>query len=157
MRRRVTRRDVADAVFVGGAGRQRASSGHPLGLGERVSLLTLDNNVAEVYAASDVATLVSSAEGLGVSAIEALATGLPVLVAPNGGLVEVVEDEISGLYLHDQTVDGTAAALIRLALDTGLRHRLGKAALARAKDVFEIGVGAAKTIAYYDELLLQRT
>ena len=127
-----------------------------LGLHQRVSLLTEGNNVAEIYAASDAATLVSAGEGLPGSAIEALATGLPVLVAPNGGLVEVVEDEISGLYLHDQTVDGTAAALIRLALDADLRHRLGIAALARAEKVFDIRVCAAKTIAYYEELLLQR-
>ena len=124
-----------------------------LGLHEQVSLLTGDNNVAEIYAASDIAALVSSMEGLPGSAIEALATGLPLLIAPNGGSVEVVEDEISGIYLHDQTSEGTAGALIKLVLDADLRHRLGKAALARAEDIFDIRVAAAKTVAYYDELL----
>lgn len=127
------------------------------GLQERVSLLTGDNNVAEIYAASDIATLVSAGEGLPGSAIEAIATALPLLVAPNGGLAEVVDDEVSGIHLHDQSVEGTAAALIRLALDTDLRDRLAKAAVARAQDVFDIRVCAAKTVAYYGELLDQRT
>lgn len=129
---------------------------HDLGLSENVLLLTNDNNVAEIYAASDIATLVSSSEGLGASAVEALAVGLPVLVAPNGGLVEVVEDGISGLLLKDQTAEGVAAALTTLILDPELRNRLGEEALVRVKKLFDMRESAESTVSYYNGLLAKR-
>ena len=124
-----------------------------LGLGDNVSLLTGDNDIAALYAASDVATLVSTHEGLPGSAIEALACGLPLLIAPNGGSVEVIEDEVSGLFLHDETVAGTAAALTRLVTDAGLRERLAVAGLERVRERFDIRVTAGRTADVHESVL----
>ncbi|KAA1374909.1 glycosyltransferase family 4 protein [Aeromicrobium fastidiosum] len=124
-----------------------------LGLGDNVSLLTGDNDIAALYAASDVATLVSTHEGLPGSAIEALACGLPLLIAPNGGSVEVIEHEVSGLFLHDETVAGTAAALTRLVTDAGLRERLAVAGLERVRERFDIRVTARRTADVHESVL----
>ncbi len=124
-----------------------------LGIDDHVSLLTGDNDVAALYAASDVATLVSTHEGLPGSAIEALACGLPLLIAPNGGSVEVIEDEVSGLFLHDETVEGTAAALTRLVTDAALRERLSAAGLQRVREHFDIRVTARRTADVHDAVL----
>jgi glycosyltransferase involved in cell wall biosynthesis len=127
-----------------------------LGLDDHVSLLTGDNDVAALYAASDVATLVSTHEGLPGSAIEALSCGLPLLIAPNGGSVEVIEDDVSGLFLHDETVEGTAAALTRLVTDRALRERLSAAGLERVREHFDIRVTARRTADVHDAVLAER-
>ena len=57
----------------------------------------------------------------------------------------VIEDEVNGLFLHDETVRGTADALTRLVADAGLRERLGRAALQRAHEHFDIRVTARRT------------
>jgi glycosyltransferase involved in cell wall biosynthesis len=124
-----------------------------LGVHDHVSLLTGDNDVATLYAAADVATLVSTHEGLPGSAIEALSCGLPLLIAPNGGSVEVIEDEVSGLFLHDETVEGTAAALIRLVTDEALREHLSSAGLQRVREHFDIRVTARRTADVHDAVL----
>ncbi|MFC5678418.1 glycosyltransferase family 4 protein [Aeromicrobium endophyticum] len=126
---------------------------HSLGVGDHVSLLTGDNDVAALYAAADVATLVSTHEGLPGSAIEALSCGLPLLIAPNGGSVEVIEDEVSGLFLHDETVEGTTAALTRLVTDQALRERLSAAGLQRVRELFDIRVTARRTADVHDDVL----
>lgn len=127
-----------------------------LGVGDRVSLLTGDNDVAALYAASDVAALVSTHEGLPGSAIEALATGLPLLITPVGGSVEVIEHDVSGRFLLDQTVDGTARALIELSTDPALRARLGAAGLERVAERFDIRVTARRTADVHDAVLGER-
>ncbi|MET0929936.1 MAG: glycosyltransferase family 4 protein [Aeromicrobium sp.] len=127
-----------------------------LGLTDNVRLLTGDNDVAALYAASDIATLVSTHEGLPGSAIEALSCGLPLLIAPNGGSVEVIEDGVSGLFLHDETVEGTVAALTRLVTDAALRERLSTAGLHRVRKRFDIRVTARRTADVHDAVLAAR-
>jgi glycosyltransferase involved in cell wall biosynthesis len=66
-------------------------------------------------------------ENLPYSCIEAMCTGLPVLVTPTGGMAELVTDGESGWVAADGTVTGLAGALRRL-LDTAPeeRRRLGR-------------------------------
>ena len=85
-----------------------------LQLSDRVIVLAGDNDVAALYAASDIAALPSTGEGLPGSGIEALACGLPLVATPNGGTPEVYEDGISGVSVTDQTPTGLASALVPL-------------------------------------------
>lgn len=123
-----------------------------LGLQSRVSLLTGANDVAQIYAASDIGVLPSEREGLGGSAVEAMACGLPLVATPVGGLQEVPEDGVSGVLVHDQTAEGLAAAFVPLVSDPDLRARMGAAALRRARTHFDVRVAAAKTIDFYDSV-----
>lgn len=123
------------------------------GLDDVVRFLYGDNDVAEIYAASDVALLPSVSEGLPGGGIEAVACGLPLVATPNGGTPEVYEDGVSGVSVHDQTSRGIAAALLPLILDDGARRRMGAAARARAERVFSVERAARETLAVYRELL----
>jgi glycosyltransferase involved in cell wall biosynthesis len=61
--------------------------------------------------------------------IEAMASGLPVIASPNGGMRELVTDGVSGWIAADQTAAGLAAALRRaLAVSGDERRRMGRAA-----------------------------
>lgn len=68
------------------------------------------------YAAADVCVQASRAEGLGFSVIEALACGTPVVVSAVGGLVETVQDGVTGWTVSPGDAAALAGAL-RDALD----------------------------------------
>ena len=123
------------------------------GLDEAVKFLYGANDVAEIYAASDIALLPSVSEGLPGGGIEALACGLPLVATPNGGTPEVYEDGVSGISVDDQTSRGIARGLLPLITDPARREAMGRAARARAESLFAIGRPAQETLAVYEELL----
>jgi glycosyltransferase involved in cell wall biosynthesis len=104
------------------------------GLEPTVSLLGYRPDVHRVVGAMDVVCLVSYKEGLPLSVIEAMASGLPVVVTEAEGLRDVVEQEVSGLRVVPDDVEGLAAALRRLAGDVGLRRSLGESARRVARE-----------------------
>ncbi len=76
-----------------------------------------------LHHAGDLYVSTARLEAFGIAALEAQAAGLPV-VAPRGtGVDDVVEDGVDGLLADSDA--GVAAALARLAGDSGLRHRIG--------------------------------
>ncbi len=102
------------------------------GLGERVRRLGYRSDVPDVLAAADVFTLPSHFEGLPMSVIEAMLTGLPVVATDIRGPREQVVDGETGLLVPAGTVGPLAAALARLVGDPALRTRMGAAGRARA-------------------------
>jgi glycosyltransferase involved in cell wall biosynthesis len=123
------------------------------GVGETVLFRHGANDVAALYAASDVALLPSIGEGLPGGGIEAIACGLPLVATPNGGTPEVYEEGVSGISVTDQTSHGLAAALVPLVTDPVRRAQMGRAARQRAEQVFAIARPARETLAVYGELL----
>jgi glycosyltransferase involved in cell wall biosynthesis len=124
-----------------------------LRLASHVQLLTGDNRVEEIYAASDIGALPSKAEGIGGAAIEAMACGLPLVATPCPGLAEVPEHGVSGLLVRDQTPHGFAVAVTPLLKDSALRQEMGRAARLRAEQKFDVRRTASETIALYAEVL----
>jgi glycosyltransferase involved in cell wall biosynthesis len=86
-----------------------------LELQEHVRLLGFvpDEVLPLLYRAADVSVLPTVAlEGFGLTTIESLAAGTPVLVTPVGGLPEVVRDLSSALILPDATTTALASGLL---------------------------------------------
>jgi glycosyltransferase involved in cell wall biosynthesis len=67
-------------------------------------------------------------EVFGLSALEAMRSGLPVVATDIGALPELVQHEHTGLLVPPDDVDALAAAIHRLWHDEHLAHRLGQAA-----------------------------
>ena len=88
-------------------------------------------------------------ESFGLVAVEAQATGTPVVAAAVGGLTTVVRDEVSGLLVDTHEPRDWAAALRRLVDDPALVERLGRGAVAHAQD-FSWERTAARTLAAYE-------
>jgi glycosyltransferase involved in cell wall biosynthesis len=76
-------------------------------------------------------------EGFPVSIAEAMACGLPVVTTPVGGISEQVLDGKTGLMVAERDVTGMAEAMRRLASDSELRHKFGKAGRERATKLFD--------------------
>jgi glycosyltransferase involved in cell wall biosynthesis len=88
--------------------------------------------IAEHYAAAHVFVLPSYNEGMSVATLEALASGLPVVVTRTGGTAELVEEGVNGLTFDWADVNGLTAHLRRLANDRALARRMGAASRVRA-------------------------
>lgn len=129
---------LAPPVVIAGDGPERAdleARARELGPG-RVRFLGRREDVADLLAACDVFVLPSRAEGLGVAALEAMASGRPVVASRVGGLGQAVEDGRSGLLVPAEDPAALAGALRRLVLDPALRRSLGRGGTERVRDGF---------------------
>jgi len=85
--------------------------------------------VTEALSRACAAVVPSRWDNFPYSCIEAMASGLPVIVSPNGGMRELVVDGVSGWVAPDATPEGLAIALRRtLGTPAGDRERMGRAA-----------------------------
>lgn len=84
-----------------------------LGVAAEVRFLGKIDAVAPLLAAADVYVFPSESESFGLSALEALASGVPVVGARVGGVPDVVRDGITGALLPLGDVDGMAEATVR--------------------------------------------
>jgi glycosyltransferase involved in cell wall biosynthesis len=85
-----------------------------LGVAQDVKFLGKIDAVAPLLAAADLYIFPSESESFGLSALEALASGVPVVAARVGGVPEVVRDGVTGALLPLGDVDGMAKAAIGL-------------------------------------------
>ncbi|HZN11382.1 MAG TPA: glycosyltransferase family 4 protein [Blastocatellia bacterium] len=87
--------------------------------------------------ALDVVVAPSENEAFSLAVAEAMAAGRAVLASRAGGLVEIVEDGITGLLVTPGDVGELTEGLSRLLADETLRARLGAAARERARERFD--------------------
>ncbi|MGH3134095.1 MAG: glycosyltransferase family 4 protein [Gaiellaceae bacterium] len=103
------------------------------------------------YERAAVVACPSHREGYGVVAREAMAYGRPVVASAVGGLVDAVEDEVTGLLVPPRDATALRAALVRLLEDEELRTRLGRAAREKARAELSWEATTSATIAAYRE------
>lgn len=98
--------------------------------------------------AFDVYVQPSYYEGFGLSILEAMAAGLPVVACRVGGLTDVVVDGETGLLVPAGDPEALAAAIRRMLEDGRLAQRCGEAAQRRVREMFSLD----KMIFAYDAL-----
>lgn len=76
-------------------------------------------------------------EGFGLSALEAMAVGVPVVASRVDALQEVVLDGTTGLLCPAEDATALASALARLVSDAGLRHAMGAAGAAHVARLYD--------------------
>lgn len=93
--------------------------------------------LAQILAASDVFVFPSRREGMGVAPLEAMAAGVPVIIARLPGITDLANvDGVTGLYVEPGNVEQLKEAMRRLGEDAELRRRMGRAARQRIVSSF---------------------
>jgi glycosyltransferase involved in cell wall biosynthesis len=98
-------------------------------LRERVNVVPFvkREDIAAVYAEHDIFVFPSLVEGMPLTLLEAMATGMPVITTNTCGMADVVENEINGLLVPAADAEKLAEGIERLCRSTELRKRLGLA------------------------------
>jgi N-acetyl-alpha-D-glucosaminyl L-malate synthase BshA len=109
-----------------------------LGLADRVEFLGEIENVECVVSAADVALFPSESESFGLSALEAMACGVPVVATDVGGLPDTVVHGETGFLHSVGDTAGMAASVGRLLGDEALRAAMGRAGVERACRMFSL-------------------
>jgi glycosyltransferase involved in cell wall biosynthesis len=112
--------------------------------------------VGPFFAAFDVFVLPSGNEGTPVTAIEALASGCPVVATRVGGVPDVVEDGVDGFLVEPAAVQELAARLAELARDPELRTRMGLAGRERMESRYAVDRLVDDVDRLYRELLARK-
>jgi len=154
---RIQQRVSARLVLVGdGPERQRAEDlAAELGMSDRVAVLGKLESVAELLACADLFLLPSEQESFGLVALEAQASGVPVIGSADTGLSEVVEHGVTGSLHALGAVDEMAEAAIALLSDEPEWTRASRAARARAVENFAIDRVIPRYEQLYDDVLAE--
>jgi glycosyltransferase involved in cell wall biosynthesis len=123
-------------LVIAGRGPDEAQAKSRLRDGSRVRWLGYQNDVPSVLKSLDIAAIPSHWEGFGLIATEAMAAGVPVVVANASSLPEIVRNRKEGLLVPPGDPEALAAAMIELARDAGLRMTLGSAGKVRVTEKF---------------------
>lgn len=121
-----------DLLVVGNGDRDRyAQLAERLGVADAIHWIGVSRDVAPLYQLADVLLFPTSYEAFPLVALEAAASGLPILATPVNGVRELVSDGENGFLIAADGGD-IGARLRQLGDDRELRLRLGAAARAAA-------------------------
>ncbi|MHB2021015.1 MAG: glycosyltransferase family 4 protein [Candidatus Xenobia bacterium] len=130
--------DVPEAhLVVAGDGPQRREIQREIDerhLHDRIRLLGHQEDVPQMLRALDLFVVPSRNEGMGRTAVEAMAAGLPVVASRVGGLTDVVHDGVTGVLVPPQNPAALAAGIRQILADPGRAEAMGAAGRQRAQE-----------------------
>ncbi|TMK72720.1 MAG: glycosyltransferase family 4 protein [Actinobacteria bacterium] len=107
----------------------------------------------ELYAGAAAVACPSRREGFGVTCLEAMAHGKPVVASAVGGLLDLVVDGETGLLVPPRDTRALRGAMETLLRDRDLRSRLGAAGRERARERFSWDAVVSATLSAYSDAL----
>jgi glycosyltransferase involved in cell wall biosynthesis len=125
-----------------------------LGINDNVLFMGYVNNPFIPLSISDIYCHIPLDEALGISVLEAMLVGRPVIASNRGGLKEIIQHEENGLLIEPGAVDATKA-IIRLLDDKKLQDILASNASQTVKSKYTWRVVAAEYYGLYSELLAE--
>jgi glycosyltransferase involved in cell wall biosynthesis len=124
-----------------------------LGLDARVDFLGQRDDVPALLAGADIFALVSDSEGMSLSLVEALASGLPVIATTVGNNSELVKDGWNGVLLAPGDGAALEKALRALVTDDELRAALGANSGRLSGDALDLRRALASYVSLYEETM----
>lgn len=101
---------------------------------------------------TDVFVHPSKFESFGISILEAMDYGLPIITTTNGGITDLVTDGVNGITVDAGSSRQIASAMLRLMNDSQLRRQLGFQSSERAKAFYPDNI-AKRLLHIYSSLL----
>ena len=140
-------RDVRSRLVMVGDGPDRAEAEDEVrqfGLEERVHFFGKIDNVAPLLASADLFLLPSTSESFGLSALEALASGVPVIGTDAGGMPEVVRNGETGFLCEVGDIAGMGEAALRILTDRKLWQSMSELGASDARARFSLDAIVSK-------------
>lgn len=119
-----------------------------IGVYKQVRFMGYRNDVPDILASADVLASASFHEGLPVNVMEAMTTGLPVIVTNCRGNNDLVEDGINGFIVTVDNQEEMADAMLRIYNSPELARKMGEAGLEKIKQ-FSIDTVKSEMLAIY--------
>ncbi len=104
------------------------------------------------YSAAEMVIMPSYYESFGMVALESMACGTPVIASHVGGLIDLVEDGVTGYHVPVDDPTALSNRIAALIKDKALRYRMGHDAFAFAKK-YDWGIITKKMIQLYSDLI----
>jgi len=129
-----------------------------LGVHDMVTFLGAkdQNALPNYYAAAEMVIMPSHYESFGMVALEAMATGTPVIASEVGGLAFLIRDGENGFHVPSRDPEALAERIYELLVNPACRDRLGRQAQQYAQQYAWPKV-ADKMVRVYDKLLCDKT
>ncbi|MEM2841684.1 MAG: glycosyltransferase family 4 protein [Thermoproteota archaeon] len=108
-----------------------------------------DDTLRSIYKCASVAVFPSLYEPFGIVALEAMASGVPVIVSNTGGLSEIVEHNVTGLKVEANNSEALSYAISYLLDNPDVAERLGHEALKKVKMMYNWRSVAERTKELY--------
>ncbi|HID90919.1 TPA: glycosyltransferase family 1 protein, partial [Candidatus Bathyarchaeota archaeon] len=106
-----------------------------------------------LYQCADVCVFPSLYEPFGIVALEAMASGTPVVVSDTGGLSEIVEHDVTGVKVFPDNPDSLAWGLTRVLRDHEYAIRLAENARRKVSAVYDWDAIAERTVEVYERIM----
>lgn len=145
--------DVVVAIVGDGPERNRLEDRvRRAGLDEAVRFLgpLYGQDLVDAYHGCDIFVSCSDYESFGLTLVEAMAAGMPVVATAVGGVVDIVDDGRTGALVARDSASELASAVRALVDDPSRRERLGRAAVERARTHFDVAAMVAGYARLYE-------
>jgi len=130
------------------------------GLKQRVLFTGLVQNpqrLAKIYRASDIFVFPSRNEGLGNVILEAMASGLPVIVSKLPVLEKIIVHNETGVFVPVGTVDPVRDAILMLVENSSRAGHIGQKAASFVRNFYNFSEWQAQLVEFYNRLLNNKT
>lgn len=146
--------DKMDAqLIMVGEGPEKVSSvgvARQLGILNKVKYIGNFHNIEELLPHADLVIQPSEHESFGMVALEAMASGVPVIATKSGGIQELIVDGETGFLCEVGDIETMADWAIQVLFDRKLQQEIGKRSIERVKKYFSVD----KIIPQYEMLYI---
>jgi glycosyltransferase involved in cell wall biosynthesis len=101
----------------------------------------------------DVFVMPSIQEGLGLSILEAMASGLPIIASNVGGIYTLVKDGVNGFLVSSRNPSAISVAIHKFLKDPSLLKKMGREGQRMAQEYFSLNKMASQTRSLYAQIL----
>jgi type III pantothenate kinase len=129
------------------------------GVADRVTLLgrVSREEVPRLMRSADAVVSVPWYEPFGITPVEAMACGVPIVASAVGGMIDTVLDDVTGVQVAPRDPDRLAEALRALLADPQRRAEYGRAGAERARRFYDWARIGASTLSVYERLMPSRS
>lgn len=151
-------RHAAQLIVIGDGplGAELRGLADDLKIDRSVTWLGLQDEPEKWLRAMDIFAFPSRLEGSPNAVLEAMATGLPIVATAIGGVVDLIQDGVTGILAPPDDPDKLASALERLIRDARLRSDVGSHARVRAIEEFSLEKTISRVTDLYSHIVEHR-